>query len=77
MYKLKYNYDELLDKVSYKYALPVLIGKRAERIKEERSLRGEHVELAELVELATEEVYRDKVKIKNEDMMKLLKPNVK
>lgn len=77
MYKLKYNYDELLDKVSYKYALPVLIGKRAERIKEERSLRGEHVELAELVELATEEVYHDKVKIKNEDMMKLLKPNVK
>jgi len=77
LYKLKYNYDELLEKVSYKYAVPVLIGKRAERMKEERSLRGEHVELAELVELATEEAFLEKIKIKNEDMMKLLKPNVK
>lgn len=77
MYKLKYNYDEMLKKVPYKYAIPILVGKRSERLKEERTLRGEHSELAKLVEVAMEEVYEEKVKIKNEDMMKLLKPIVK
>ena len=77
MYKLLYNYDDMLKKVPYKYAVPVLVGKRAERLKEERALRGEHAELSKLMELAMEEVYGEKVKIRNEDMMKLLKPIVK
>jgi len=77
VYKLQYNYDDMLKKVPYKYAVPVLVGKRAERLKEERTLRGEHAELSKLMELAMEEVYGEKVKIRNEDMMKLLKPIVK
>jgi len=77
VYKLLYNYDDMLKKVPYKYAVPVLVGKRAERLKEERALRGEHAELSKLMELAMEEVYGEKVKIRNEDMMKLLKPIVK
>ncbi|HQC36933.1 MAG TPA: DNA-directed RNA polymerase subunit omega, partial [Thermotogota bacterium] len=66
-----------LKKVPYKYAIPVLVGKRAERLKEERTLRGEHSELSKLMEYSMEEVYGEKVKIRNEDMMKLLKPIVK
>lgn len=77
MYKLNYNYDEILKRIPYKYAVPVLIGKRAERLKEERTLRGEHAEIAELVEISTIETYQQKIKIKNEDMMKLLRPNIK
>jgi DNA-directed RNA polymerase subunit K/omega len=67
----------MLKKVPYKYAIPVLVGKRAERLKEERTLRGEHSELSKLMETSMEEVYDEKVKIRNEDMMKLLKPIVK
>jgi DNA-directed RNA polymerase subunit K/omega len=67
----------MLKKVPYKYAIPVLVGKRAERLKEERTLRGEHSELSKLMEYSMEEVYGEKVKIRNEDMMKLLKPIVK
>jgi DNA-directed RNA polymerase subunit K/omega len=67
----------MLKKVPYKYAIPVLVGKRAERLKEERTLRGEHSELSKLMEYSMEEVYAEKVKIRNEDMMKLLKPIVK
>jgi len=77
VYKLQSHYDEMLKKVPYKYAIPILVGKRAERLKEERALRGEHSELSKLMEIAMEEVYAKKVKIRNEDMMKLLKPNVK
>ncbi|HPE68743.1 MAG TPA: DNA-directed RNA polymerase subunit omega [Thermotogota bacterium] len=77
MYKISFNYDRLLERIPYKYAIPVLIGKRAERLKEETSLRGEHVELASLVEKSIDQISQGKVKIKNEDMMKLLKPVVK
>lgn len=72
-----FNYDELLKKIPYKYAIPVLIGKRAERLKEERLLRENHAELAELVTEAAIELFEGKIKMKNEDMMKLLKPEVK
>jgi len=77
MSKLGINYDELLRKIPYKYAIPVLIGKRAERLKEERLLRENHAELAELVNEAAKELEDGKIKMKNEDMMKLLKPEVK
>ncbi|MEA1883056.1 MAG: DNA-directed RNA polymerase subunit omega [Thermotogota bacterium] len=77
MSKTGFNYDELLKKIPYKYAIPVLIGKRAERLKEERLLRENHAELAELVTEAAMELYENKIKMKNEDMMKLLKPEVK
>jgi len=77
MSKLGINYDDLLKKIPYKYAIPVLIGKRAERLKEERLLRENHAELAELVNEAAVELQEGKIKMKNEDMMKLLKPEVK
>lgn len=72
-----FNYDDLLEKIPYKYAIPVLIGKRAERLKEEKLLRENHAELAELVTEAANELAEGKIKMKNEDMMKLLKPEVK
>jgi len=77
MSKTGFNYDNLLKKIPYKYAIPVLIGKRAERLKEERLLRENHAELAELVTEAAIELDEGKIKMKNEDMMKLLKPEVK
>ncbi|HOO33292.1 MAG TPA: DNA-directed RNA polymerase subunit omega [Thermotogota bacterium] len=77
MAKLGFNYDELLKKIPYKYAVPVLIGKRAEYLKEEKLLRESHAELAELVKEATKELSENKIKMKNEDMMKLLKPDIK
>jgi DNA-directed RNA polymerase subunit omega len=77
MSNLGFNYDELLKKIPYKYAIPVLIGKRAEHLKEEKLLRGIHAELAELVKEASKELSENKVKMKNEDMMKLLKPDIK
>jgi DNA-directed RNA polymerase subunit omega len=77
MSKSGFNYDDLLKKIPYKYAIPILIGKRAERLKEERLLRENHAELAELVTEAAIELFEGKIKMKNEDMMKLLKPDVK
>jgi DNA-directed RNA polymerase subunit omega len=77
MSKSGFNYDDLLKKIPYKYAIPILIGKRAERLKEERLLRENHAELAELVTEAAIELFEGKIKMKNEDMMKLLKPEVK
>ena len=77
MPKTGFNYDELLKKIPYKYAIPVLIGKRAERLKEERLLRENHAELAELVTEAAIKLDVGKIKMKNEDMMNLLKPEVK
>jgi DNA-directed RNA polymerase subunit omega len=77
MSKTGFNYDELLKKIPYKYAIPILIGKRAERLKEEKLLRENHAELAELVTEAAIELFEGKIKMKNEDMMKLLKPDVK
>jgi DNA-directed RNA polymerase subunit omega len=77
MSNLGFNYDELLKKIPYKYAIPVLIGKRAEHLKEEKLLRDSHAELAELVKEASKELSENKVKMKNEDMMKLLKPDIK
>jgi len=29
VYKLQYHYDEMLKKVPYKYAIPILVGKRS------------------------------------------------
>ncbi len=77
MYRLRFNYDELLKTVPYKFSIPVLVGKRAERVKEEMSLRGEHAEIADLVASAFQEISDQKIKIKNEDILKLLKPSVK
>ena len=77
MGKLGFNYDDLLKKIPYKYAIPVLVGKRAEHLKEEKLLRETHAELAELVKEATMELSEGKIKMKNEDMMKLLKPDIK
>jgi len=77
MSKPGFNYDSLLKKIPYKYAIPILIGKRAERLKEEKLLRENHAELAELVTEAARELDEGKIKMKNEDMMKLLKPEVK
>ncbi|MDN5360392.1 MAG: DNA-directed polymerase subunit omega [Thermotogaceae bacterium] len=77
MSKSGFNYDDLLKKIPYKYAIPILIGKRAERLKEEKLLRENHAELAELVTEAAIELFEGKIKMKNEDMMKLLKPDVK
>ncbi len=77
MYNLNCNYDKVLKRIPYKYAVPIIVGRRAERLKEELSLRGEHVELAEVVSKAMKELDDDKIKLKNEDMMKLLKPEIK
>ncbi len=77
MSKIGFNYDDLMEKIPYKYAIPVLIGKRAERLKEEKLLRENHAELAELISEAAQELSEGKIKMKNEDMMKLLKPEVK
>ncbi|ABR29975.1 DNA-directed RNA polymerase subunit omega [Thermosipho melanesiensis] len=70
------NYDELLKKIPYKFAIPIAVAKRAENLKE---FAHSYVETWDnnYVSIALKELSEGYIRIKNEEILKVLIPNVK
>ncbi|HCI29872.1 MAG TPA: DNA-directed RNA polymerase subunit omega [Fervidobacterium sp.] len=70
------NYDELLEKIPYKYAIPIVVAKRAEALNDMAkpfvSSPDEYP-----VSIAFKELQEGYIRIKNEDILKILIPEVK
>lgn len=76
MSKLVINYDKLLGKIPYKYAIPVIIAKRAEAINDfAKPFVTTPDEYS--VSMAFKELQEGYIRIKNEDILKILIPEVK
>lgn len=71
-----FNYDKLLEKIPYKYAIPVAAARRAETLKEFGKPLVK-LETPNLVAVAFKELELGKIKIRNEDVLKILKADVK
>ncbi|MCD6546299.1 MAG: DNA-directed RNA polymerase subunit omega [Thermotogae bacterium] len=71
-----FNYDELLKKIPYKYAIPVAAARRAEALKEFAKPLV-NLKTPNLVTIAFKELELRKIKIKNEDVLKILKAEIK
>ena len=76
MVKFELKYDELLEKIPYKYAIPVVVAKRAEAIRE-YAKPFVATEDENPVSTAFMELSMNYIKIKNEDILKALIPKVK
>jgi len=74
--KLVIQYDKLLEKIPYKYAIPIVVAKRAEAIND---FAKPFVETPDgySVSIAFKELQEGYLRIKNEDILKILIPNVK
>ncbi|MDK2886210.1 MAG: DNA-directed polymerase subunit omega [Thermosipho sp. (in: thermotogales)] len=70
------NYDELMKKIPYKFAIPIAVAKRAENLKE---FAKPYVETWDknYVSIALKELSEGYIRIKNEEILKILIPNVK
>ncbi|ANQ53231.1 DNA-directed RNA polymerase subunit omega [Thermosipho affectus] len=70
------NYDKLLEKIPYKFAIPIAVAKRAENLKE---FAHPYVETWDnnYVSIAFKELSEGYVRIKNEEILKVLIPEVK
>ncbi len=70
------NYDEVLKKVPYKYALPIIVAKRSEALidfaKPYVSTEDNYP-----VSIALKEIEKGYIKLKNEEILKFLLPEVK
>lgn len=76
MSKLVINYDKLLSKIPYKYAIPIIIAKRAEAINDfAKPFVTTPDEYS--VSMAFKELQEGYIRIKNEDILKILIPEVK
>lgn len=70
------NYDKLLSKIPYKYAIPVIIAKRAEAINDfAKPFVTTPDEYS--VSMAFKELQEGYIRIKNEDILKILIPEVR
>ncbi|ACM23051.1 MULTISPECIES: DNA-directed RNA polymerase subunit omega [Thermotoga] len=76
MVKFELKYDELLEKIPYKYAIPVVVAKRAEAIRE-YARPFVITEDENPVSIAFMELSMNYIRIKNEDILKALIPKVK
>ncbi|MDK2786068.1 MAG: DNA-directed polymerase subunit omega [Thermotoga sp.] len=76
MVKFELKYDELLEKIPYKYAIPVVVAKRAEAIRE-YAKPFVITEDENPVSIAFMELSMNYIRIKNEDILKALIPKVK
>ncbi|MCX7653464.1 MAG: DNA-directed RNA polymerase subunit omega [Fervidobacterium sp.] len=76
MSKFVINYDKLLQKIPYKYAIPVIVAKRAEAIND---FAKPFVTTTDdySVSIAFKELQDGYIRIKNEDILKILIPEVK
>lgn len=76
MSKLVINYDVLLKKIPYKYSIPVVVAKRAEAINDfAKPLINTSEEYS--VSIAFKELQEGYIRIKNDDILKILLPDVK
>lgn len=70
------SYDRLLDRIPYKYAIPVVIAKRAEALND-FAKPFVHGTDEYSVSVAFRELQEGYIRIRNEDILKVLIPNVK
>ncbi|MCD6252810.1 MAG: DNA-directed RNA polymerase subunit omega [Thermotogae bacterium] len=70
------NYDELLKKLPYKYAIPMAVARRAEALND-FARPTVKTEDDNLVSIALKELQIGKIVIKNEEMLRVLIPDVK
>ncbi len=76
MSKTVIKYDELLEKIPHKYAIPIVVAKRAEALNDMvRSFVSSPDEYA--VSIAFKELQEGYIRIKNEDILKILIPETK
>jgi DNA-directed RNA polymerase subunit omega len=74
--KFDLKYDELLKKIPYKYAIPVVVAKRAEAIRE-YAKPFVITDDENYVSIAFMELSLNYIRIKNEEILKALIPKVK
>ncbi|AFG36012.1 DNA-directed RNA polymerase subunit omega [Fervidobacterium pennivorans subsp. shakshaketiis] len=76
MSRLVIQYDKLLEKIPYKYAIPIVVAKRAEAIND---FAKPFVTTPDnySVSIAFKELQEGYIRIKNEDVLKILLPDVK
>jgi DNA-directed RNA polymerase subunit omega len=74
--RLVIQYDKLLEKIPYKYAIPIVVAKRAEAIND---FAKPFVTTPDnySVSIAFKELQEGYIRIKNEDVLKILLPDVK
>jgi DNA-directed RNA polymerase, omega subunit len=70
------HYDRLSAKIPYKYAIPIAVAKRAEALKEYAKPYVTPVD-NNPVSIAFQEIQAGYVRIKNEEILRILLPNVK
>ncbi|WP_448523470.1 DNA-directed RNA polymerase subunit omega [Pseudothermotoga sp.] len=70
------HYDRLSAKIPYKYAIPIAVAKRAEALKEYAKPYVTPVD-NNPVSMAFQEIQAGYVRMKNEEILRILLPNVK
>jgi DNA-directed RNA polymerase subunit omega len=70
------NYDYLSKRIPYKYAIPVAVAKRAEALKEYAKAYVTTPD-GNLISMAFKELQEGYIRIKNEEILKILLPEVK
>ncbi|HBT38762.1 MAG: DNA-directed RNA polymerase subunit omega [Thermotoga sp. 50_1627] len=70
------HYDRLSQKIPYKYAIPIAVAKRAEALKEYAKPYVTPID-NNPVSIAFQEIQAGYVRIKNEEILRILLPNVK
>ena len=76
MSRLVVQYDKLLEKIPYKYAIPIVIAKRAEAIND---FAKPFVSTSDgySVSIAFKELQEGYIRIKNEEILRILLPETK
>jgi len=74
--KLVVQYDKLLEKIPYKYAIPIVVAKRAEAINDYAKPFVSTPD-SYSVSIAFKELQEGYIRIKNEDILKILLPDIK
>ncbi|PLV60074.1 DNA-directed RNA polymerase subunit omega [Thermotoga sp. KOL6] len=74
--RLEIKYDELLERIPYKYAIPVVVAKRAEAIRE-YAKPFVITDDENPVSIAFMELSKGYIRIKNEEILRALVPKVK
>ncbi|KLO23575.1 DNA-directed RNA polymerase subunit omega [Marinitoga sp. 1197] len=78
---MDFNYDKIMNKVGFKYVVPIMVAKRVQILKEEGfdSTSKPLVKTADnnFVTIAFKEIEKGHVRLKNKDKLEEYKPEVK
>ncbi|AEX85947.1 DNA-directed RNA polymerase subunit omega [Marinitoga sp. 1135] len=78
---MDFNYDKIMEKVGFKYVVPIMVAKRVQILKDEGfdATSKPLVETSDnnLVTIAFKEIEKGHVRLKNKDRLSDLKPEVK